>query len=197
MQCTPRKATADYITSRGRHFVLTVTKNQPSLYTSLKALPWKQIGVLASGTDTRRGRRITRTISACEVPAGFDFPHIGQVVKIRRTVTTNKKKTVEIAYLITDLTMVKAQPQAIAAWVQGHWGIENRLHYVRDVTLGEDASRIRTGSGPRVMATLRNLTIAILRAAGHTNIAHGLRHHARNPDRPIKLLLTSSKATLP
>jgi predicted transposase YbfD/YdcC len=190
-----QKATADYITGRSGHFVLTVKKNQPSLYTSLNALPWKQIGVLASSTDTRRGRRITRTISACEVPAGFDFPHIGQVVKIRRTVTTKKKKTVEIAYLITDLTMVKAQPQTIAAWIQGHWGIENRLHYVRDVTFAEDACRIRTGSGPRIMATLRNLTIAVLRAAGHTNIAEGLRYHSRSPDRPIKLLLTSGKTT--
>ena len=123
--------------------------------------------------------------------------HIGQVVKIRSTVTTKKKKTVEIAYLITDLTMVQAQPQAIAAWVQGHWGIENRLHYVRDVTLGEDASRIRTGSGPRVMATLPNLTIALLRATGHTNIAHSLRHHSRQTDRPTKPILTSGEATLP
>lgn len=192
-----QRATADYITGRGGHFVMTVKNNQPTLYASLKELPWKQIGVLASATDTRRGRRITRTISACEVPAGFSFHHIGHVVKIRRTVTVKKKRTVEIAYLITDLTMLQAQPQTIAAWVQGHWGIENRLHYVRDVTLGEDASRIRTGSGPRIMATLRNLTIALLRAAGHTNIAQGLRYHARRHDRPVKLLLTSRKVTLP
>ena len=163
----------------------------------MKRLPWTQIGVLDSSTDTRRGRRITRTISACEVPAGFDFPHIGQVVKIRRTVTTNNWKTIEIAYLITDLTMLQAQPATIAAWVQGHWGIENRLHYVRDVTFAEDASRIRTGSGPRIMATLRNLAIALLRTTGHTNIAHTTRHHAHKPDRPIKLLPTSGKTTLP
>lgn len=65
----------------------------------------------------------------------------------------------------------------IADWVQGHWGIENRPHYVRDITLGEDASRIRAGT--RAMATLRNLAIAILRANGHTNIAAAVRHTAR------------------
>ncbi|WNI18049.1 hypothetical protein [Actinacidiphila sp. ITFR-21] len=69
--------------------------------------------------------------------------------------------------------------------------IENRLHRVRDVTFGEDRSRIRTGNAPRVMAALRNTVITLLRPDGHQNIAAALRRHARNTDRPVNLLLTA------
>ncbi len=83
-----------------------------------------------------------------------------------------------------------APPATLASWVQGHWGIENRLHWVRDVTFAEDLSQGRTGNGPRVMATIRSIAISLLRLAGWTNIAAALRHHARYPDRPITCLLT-------
>jgi hypothetical protein len=68
--------------------------------------------------------------------------------------------------------------------------VENKLHWVRDVTFDEDRSQIRTGTGPRVMASLRNLAITVLRLAGFTNIAAALRHHARRSDRPLKTLMT-------
>lgn len=68
--------------------------------------------------------------------------------------------------------------------------IENRLHWVRDVDYDEDRSQVRTGSGPQVMATLRNTAIGLLRLAGHTNIAAALRHHIRDFNRPVELLLT-------
>jgi predicted transposase YbfD/YdcC len=69
--------------------------------------------------------------------------------------------------------------------VRGHWQIENALHWVRDVAFAEDRSRIRTGHGPQVMASLRNLVISILRLLGVTNIAAALRRHSRNPTRPL------------
>ena len=68
---------------------------------------------------------------------------------------------------------------------------DNKLHWVRDVTMGEDASQIATGAGPRIMASIRNLAISLLRLAEHTNIAKALRHNARKPKRAIKLVLTS------
>jgi hypothetical protein len=68
--------------------------------------------------------------------------------------------------------------------VRSHWEIENRLHWVRDVTYQEDKSLVRTGNAPRVMASLRSL----LRLDGHANIAAANRHHARNPQRTLKLL---------
>lgn len=69
-----------------------------------------------------------------------------------------------------------------------HWHIENKLHWIRDVTYGEDKSLIRTGATPRVMASLRSLAIGLLRLAGHTNIAQANRHHARDPHRTLELL---------
>lgn len=85
----------------------------------------------------------------------------------------------------------------LASWVQDHWGIENRAHWVRDVTFDEDRSRVRTGNGPQVMATLRNTAISMLRLAGAANIAAAQRHHAAKPSRPINLVLTPSNRTLP
>lgn len=191
-----QRATIEHIVGRGGHVVMTVKKNQPSLYNELKALPWKNIQE-TSTVDRSRGRRVRRTIKAAGVPAGVaGFPRIGQVVQIRRTRTIKGKKSVELVYLISGMDMVHAQPEEIAAWVRGHWGIENRLHYVRDVTYREDASRIRTGSGPRVMVTLRNVALALQRSAGHVNIAEACRHYQYCLQDAIKLVLNSGKTTL-
>ena len=88
------------------------------------------------------------------------------------------------------MTSTQASPEQIAAWVQGHWAIENRLHWVRDVVFDEDRSSVRTGHAPRVMAILRSTAISVLRLAGETSIAAATRHHARDPHRPVELLLT-------
>jgi hypothetical protein len=81
-----------------------------------------------------------------------------------------------------------ANPEQIATALRKHWNIENGLHYVRDVTFTEDASRVRTGSGPRIMSSLRNLAIAVLHRAGYTNIAQGLRWASYSFDHPLTLL---------
>lgn len=94
-------------------------------------------------------------------------------------------------YAITSLTAEQAPPAELARYIRGHWHVENKLHWVRDVTMGEDVSQIATGAGPRIMASIRNLAISLLRLAGHTNIAKALRHNARKPKRAIKLILTS------
>ena len=91
-------------------------------------------------------------------------------------------------YAITSLAAEQAQPAELARYIRGHWHGENKLHWVRDVTTGEDASRIATGAGPRVMAGIRNLAISLLRLAGHANIAKALRHNARKPKRAINLV---------
>ena len=92
----------------------------------------------------------------------------------RREQRTGKTST-EIVYAVTSLTYRQADPQLLACWIQGHWGIENRVHHVRDVTQGEDASRIRTGTGPEVMAVLRSTALNLHRLDGHTNIASAQR----------------------
>ena len=120
------------------------------------------------------------------------FPHAAQAIQIRRrrrSLTSNRRST-ETVYAVTSLTPRDAGPQQLADIVRGHWKIEDQLHWVRDVTFDEDRSQIRTCNGPRVMATLRNLAISVLRLTGATNIAAALRYHARRPHRPLQTIMT-------
>jgi len=181
--------TAVAITSAGGDYVFTVKKNQPSLYAACKNLPWAQVPAHAVVT-TGHGRRARRSIKVIDAPAWVAFSGAAQVAQIRRTVTRRGKKTIEVVYVITSAEHPAAPPATLAAWVQGHWGIENQLHWVRDVTFDEDRSQVRTSNAPRVMATLRNTAISLLRMTGWTNIAAALRHHARHPDRALTCLLT-------
>jgi predicted transposase YbfD/YdcC len=181
--------TAQVIVEAGGDYVFTVKGNQPTLYAACKALPWREVPA-HSLTSTGHGRRVTRTIKVVTAPAWIEFAGAVQIAQVRRTSTRKGKKTVEVVYLITSADVQTASPATLAAWVQGHWGIENRLHWVRDVTFDEDRSQIRTGAAPQVMATLRNLAISLLRLAGWTNIAQALRHHAADNRRPLEFLTT-------
>jgi predicted transposase YbfD/YdcC len=180
--------TAQVILGKGADYVMTVKGNMPTLYRQLKNLPWTAIPAVSS-VSTGHGRRARRTIKAALAPAWIGFDGAAQVAQLRRTVTAKGKKTIEVVYLIT--SDHDADPATLAAWVRGHWDIENKLHWVRDVTYGEDKSLIRTGNAPRVMATLRSLAISLLRLDGHANIAAANRHHARDPQRTLTLLQTA------
>ena len=176
--------TAQVILGRGADYVMTVKANMPTLHKQLKKLPWAAVPAV-SDVSTDHGRRARRTVKAVLAPAWIEFEGAAQVAQLRRTVTKKGKKTVEV-YLITSDRA--AGPATLAAWVRGHWEIENRLHRVRDVTYQEDNSLVRTGNAPRVMATLRSLAISLLRLDGHVNIAAANRHHARDPQRTLQLL---------
>jgi predicted transposase YbfD/YdcC len=89
----------------------------------------------------------------------------------RRKPAGRRKRSAETCYAITSLTASQASPAQLAAILRGHWAIEDRLHGVRDMDIEEDRSQTRTASGPRVMASLRNLAITILRLAPHASIA--------------------------
>jgi Transposase DDE domain len=108
----------------------------------------------------------------------LDWPGVAQVGRLERTVTAGGEVTVEVQYLITSVPRSRAGAATLLGLTRGHWGIENRVHYVRDVTMGEDANRTRSGSGPQALAALRNLAITKLRLDGVTNIAAGLRRNA-------------------
>ena len=98
--------------------------------------------------------------------------------RVESVVERDCKCTTETRYFITSVPRAVAGAAGLLSWSRGHWTIENRSHYVRDVSLGEDASRIRKRSGPEVMAALRNLTIGLLRATGVSNIAEAVRRNA-------------------
>ena len=176
--------TAKAIIGRQADYVMTVKANMPALHRQLKKLPWAAVPAV-SAVSTDHGRRARRTIKAALAPSWIEFDGAAQVAQVRRTVTRNGKKTVEVVYLITSDRA--ADPATLAAWVRGHWHIENKLHWVRDVTYQEDKSLVRTGNAPRVMATLRGLAISLLHLDGHANIAAANRHHARDPQRTLKL----------
>jgi predicted transposase YbfD/YdcC len=177
--------TAQVILGRGADYVMTVKANMPTLHRKLKKLPWAAVPAVSS-VSTDHGRRARRTIKVALAPAWTGFDGAAQVAQLRRTVTRKGRKTVEVVYLITSDR--DADPATLAAWARRHWHIENKLHWVRDVTYQEDKSLVRTGNAPRVMASLRSLAISVLRLDGHTNIAAANRHHARDPQRTIKLL---------
>jgi predicted transposase YbfD/YdcC len=181
--------TAQVITGRQADYVMTVKANMPALCRQRKKLPWARIPAFSS-VSTGHGRRARRTIKAAPAPPWTGFAGAARVAQLRRTVTKKGKKTVEVVCLITSDR--DAEPAVPAAWVRGRREIENKLHWVRDVTYQEDKSLVRTGNAPRVMATLRSLAISLLRLDGHASIAAANRHHARDPQRTLKLLLQAA-----
>jgi predicted transposase YbfD/YdcC len=132
--------TAQVILGRGADYVMTVKANMPTLYKQLKKLPWAAVPAVpaVSAVSTDHGRRARRTIKTVLAPAWIEFDGAAQVAQLRRTVTKKGKKTVEVVYLITSDR--DADPATLAAWARSHWEIENRLHWVRDITYQEDKS---------------------------------------------------------
>src|SRR5216683_940214 len=186
-----QRETARYLVEdKHADYIFTAVKdNQPKLFDALDALPWRDVPVQHTMSDRGHGREQTRTIQVLPAPAGI-FPHAGQAFLIGRHVRNldGSPRSAIAALGITSLVPGRAGPERIALHVRGHWGIENKLHWVRDVTYGEDGSRVRTGSAPQVMASLRNLTIAALRRNGWANIASGLRWAGRNYNNSLSLL---------
>jgi predicted transposase YbfD/YdcC len=187
--------TAVTIQDLGAHYVFTVKANNKHLYAQLKNLPWNHVpGRTMRGSGHCRRER--RTIKTADVPAWIEFEGAAQITQLRRTAWRKKskgslkRKSVEVVYLITSADRRTAGPLMLAGWVRQHWGIENKLHHVRDVTYDEDRSQVRTGEAPQVMAALRNTAIGLLRTAGFDNIAEANRHMIRDETRPLRLLQT-------
>ncbi|WP_197519760.1 ISAs1 family transposase [Pseudonocardia sp. HH130630-07] len=184
---------ADYLYERGGHYVMTVKANQPGLLARLRRIPWSAVGPCTQQRARGHGRIETRTISVvaldpCPDGGGEFFPHAAQAIRVirrRRPLRPGGRWRVVTVYAITSLGGADADPALLAGWIRGHWGIENRLHWVRDVSFDEDRSAVRTGAGPQTMAALRNLAITALRLDGVTNIAAALRHHARDASRAL------------
>ncbi|MHA6757861.1 ISAs1 family transposase [Streptacidiphilus sp. PAMC 29251] len=165
----------------GAHYVFTVKRNQPELWTACRAVPWERVSTSSRSTVRAHGRVETRIIQAVTWN-DLDFPHLRQVARLTRHRTDSKtgKRSRETVYVITDLSSAQADPQMIGAYVRGHWGVENKIHYVRDVAFGEDASRIRTRHGAQNMATLRSVAMNFLRRSG-SSIADARRAMALAP----------------
>jgi predicted transposase YbfD/YdcC len=182
---------------RGAHLMVRVKGNQPTVLHQLKTLPWAQVSVGHRSSERGHGRRDTRTLKAVTVktPQGLGFPHAAQAVRITRTRTVHAKTTRETAHLIVTLPAEQAQPADLADWARREWHIENKLHWVRDVTLREDAHKARTRNGPAVAAVLRNTAIGWHRINGEPNIARATRRAGRRPDTLITAVTSSHART--
>jgi predicted transposase YbfD/YdcC len=180
-----QRAHAEYLHARGAHYLFTVKGNQPTLRRALARLPWAH----APGQRERNaghGRTESRSIKVIDLagtPEAGLFPHGARAIKVvrRRRRTGQAKPSVETVYAITSLDHRDADPRLLAGWIRSHWTIENSLHWVRDVTEGEDHSSVRTGHGPQVMAALRNTAINIIRLRGGTNVAAAHRGFSYRP----------------
>lgn len=184
-----QKAIVQTIVARGGDYVLTVKANQPTLVDDIATLFAEPHVVAETLTTTRRidlhGSRIE--VRALQASSALTAEYCGwaglrQVFRIERQRLDKRTGTRErsVHYGITSLGPDRADARRLAAINRGHWGIENDLHWVRDVVLGEDASRIRTGQAPRVMAVFRNVAISFLGLLGYDSPSEGLRHFAWN-----------------
>jgi predicted transposase YbfD/YdcC len=190
---------ANEIAARGAHLLIPVKGNQPTLFTQLKTLPWAQVPTGHQTRDHSHGRRETRTVKAITVhtPGGILFPHAHQAVRITRTrtISSTGKTSRETVYLTVSLPATDAHPADLQDWIRREWLIENRVHHVRDVTFREDLHQARTGTGPAVMATLRNTAIGYHHTTGDTNIARATRRANRRPHDLITAVTSSNPRT--
>jgi predicted transposase YbfD/YdcC len=173
--------------------VLTVKGNQPTLLQDLQtyfADPHASCTV-AETWDRRRGRIEHRSIRVSSEMNAYlkpTWPHIRQVAQLTRIVTKKEGTTIEVVYLITNLSPAQASPTRLLDVVRGHWSIENGSHYVRDVTFAEDRSRLRSGTAPQIWATFRNLAITLLHRTGTSHIAATRRSFSHRPALALRLL---------
>ncbi len=187
------KATAEFIRQGGGEFILPVKENRKTLFDALDTLPWHQVPIAHTATDRGQGRITTRTIQVLPAPEDLPFPHVSQVYLIERHVSDlhgNPVSTVA-ALGVASPAPDRASPADLARHVRQQWAIES-LHWLRDTLYQEDKSQVRTRSGPRIMAALRNLAICALRLSGRTDVTEATRWAGRSMDRPFAILgLTS------
>ncbi|MEV6209536.1 ISAs1 family transposase [Kitasatospora sp. NPDC051914] len=176
------------VEEKNAHYIALIKGNHPTLHAQLKKLPWSEVPLMDKTRATAHGRDEIRRLKAATVP-DLPFPHADQVLQIvrRRRVLSTGKLTVERIYALTDLTMHEATAVHLAEHVREHWGVE-ALHHLRDVTLREDASKIRTGNAPRIMAGLRNTALALAELAGWHNHAAAVDHYRSRPDHALDLI---------
>ena len=176
---------------------MVVKDNHPTLHKKLHAF---FTGSCLFGAEFERatqqnmehGRLETRSLlTSSDLPAGYTgFPGVRQAFCLTRTRVSKKTGEIqrETVYGMTDLPKNLAAPSDLLTIVRGHWHIENKSHYVRDVTYDEDRSRVRCGNIPQVMASLRNVCIGLMRAQNYRNIAATCRHFAAKPEKALTLL---------
>lgn len=196
-----QRALCRQVLAAGGDYLLVVKENQPALHADLALLFDPPATVPAAPLTDRReaatvekghGRTHDRRhlVASTDLNRYYlDWPGVAQVFRLERTWRAQGQPKGEVHYGLTSLPPEHADPARLLALRRGHWQIENALHYIKDVTLGEDRSLTHTGSGPTVMGLLRDAALGLLRRAGHRRIAHQLRAHADRPLAAVALVV--------
>jgi predicted transposase YbfD/YdcC len=164
------------IIDNGNHYVIGVKKNQPTLYNHIEATikDCQKHSSVVTTLENNRGRTEMRTITVSNYLEGIsnDWQGLQQVIGVHRIVKEKGKTSTEMAYFISSR---KSNAFLYEEGIRGHWGIENSLHYIKDVTMVEDASKIRTGNAPQVISTLKSVCLNIFRSNLYENMAQAIR----------------------
>ncbi len=190
---TQRDTAEHIVAERGFDYVMTVKGNQPKLSEAVfrKCLPMLRESPGNIVEERARGR-INRWSTWIADAAGVDFPHVRQAGMIRREEFTlsGVRVSSEHARIITSLGTGDMTAATLHDYVRGHWGIENKSHHVRDTVWHEDANQTYVGSGPQVMATLRNMAAGIIRLNDFDMIKKTTEWICRDRNRALRLLAT-------
>ncbi len=181
------------VEKKGAHYVLGLKDNQPRLRAAAERL-LADAPVTYESHERGHGRTEHRYVRVATVPPKLakklKFPSAAQVIAVERERgdLADRMASLETFYYVTSLTPAQAGAEQLATYIRGHWGIENRSHWVRDRVYDEDRSTVRVGGAPQAMASLRNLAISLLRFAGFTSVARGLRWAAWDHTRALALM---------
>ncbi|MDQ5853255.1 MAG: ISAs1 family transposase [Chloroflexota bacterium] len=193
-----QQAIAQQILDQHGHYLMIVKENQPALYAAIDLLfqlppPPTAADHVDHVTTVEKGhgRLETRTLErSCALNDYVDWPGVGQVARrtCQRIILKTGVVSEEVTYGITSLGWQEARAAQLEGLWRGHWSIENKVHYVRDVTLGEDAGQIHVGNAPQALAGLRNGLLSLLRSKGVISIADALRHYGASLQQAFELI---------
>jgi predicted transposase YbfD/YdcC len=201
-----QRAIARAILAQGGHYLMVVKRNQRRLYEDLElffGLPpivadaeyWDRVQTISKGHGRIERRTLESSSGLC---AYLSWPGVAQVLRrtCERTIVATGEYSCEVSYGLTDLAPTQAGATQLECVWRGHWTIENCDHYVRDVTLGEDAGQAHTGSTAHALATWRNGILIALRRAGWRNIADAVRAYAASVHNTLDLIGAVPSVTL-
>ena len=192
---------AQQILQQGGQYLMVIKRNHGQLYEELTWFfaspplpcdqPWQETTTLTKGHGRLETRHLTCT---ADLDDYLRWPGVQQVLRreCERIELKTGKVSTAVTYGVTSVAPGTATPLEVEGWWRGHWTIENRVHYVRDVTMGEDGHQMHTGQAPQALAALRNTLLTLLRGAGWTNIAAALRHFANVPTEALQFIGASS-----
>jgi predicted transposase YbfD/YdcC len=195
-----QQTTAQRILDQGGHYLMVVKENPPDLYHAIQLLfdqpPWLEQERAAEYQvkrfpDKGHGRHEGRTLECSPTLSEYlDWPGVGLVLRRRcqRLILKTGQVSCETTYGITSLHAGQVGPVQLETLCRGHWTIENRVHYVRDVTMGEDANQTRVGHAPHALAARRNAILSLFRRHGWTNIAAAFRHYGASVSSALELI---------